>query len=443
MSITAEQFAVLATIPMITGSLSVLGSSTIIFMVFGSREKLSTTYHRILFGMSSMDIIYSTASLLSTIPFPRDTPSLWGLMYGNTATCTIQGLFLFSGNIGSNAYNCSLAMFYMLTIVYGVRDELMKKRIEPFFHAVPLVYIVGADIFLLIKKSFNPLGTMCLITPYPRGCQFDPNVNCARGEHAAEDFWSFHAWPVITMFFIVLLVMAKLYHAVRSQEKKMQSYQISSTLPVSIQRLRNTTPVETSTPEGTSQMSWLRSLLRKTFRFSQPAQNVHVSPRESQFARKRRDSMIQCFLYVLAFFICYIFVTIHQLLLKRGKLSYTIWVLAQIFTPLQGLLNFFVFVRPRMMGFKRAELDLTLFQAFMKAVTSTMITPVLHQETRRRKSLRDTQQNGGKRFTAREFHLRELKELEALDAHDETHHEENKGDNKGLSPLFDGKDFGP
>ena len=417
MSVTAEQFKVLATIPMVSGSLSVFGSTVIICNVLRSSEKLSTTYHRILFGMSSMDILCSSGILLSTVPFPRDTPSLWGHLYGNTTTCTIQGVIFFSGNIASNMYNCSLALFYMLTIVYGVRDEVMKKRIEPCFHVVPLIYLVSANTFLLIKKSFNPLATLCMITPYPRGCQLNPNVPCTRGEHGFQHIWVFHGWPVIGMFFFVLLIMAKLYLAVRFQEKKMQSYLVvTSTLPESIQQLRRnrTSDEEPSTsaqgtPSSTS-LSRTLSFFRKIFCFSQPTQ---TSPRRrNPFARKRREAMIQCFLYVLAYFVSYLFTTIHHIALKRGQLVYILWILTQVTVPLQGFLNFLVFVRPRVISYLQSDPDLTLAKAFVKAVTSKMdsTTPSL---ARRRRSLQDTQQNGGRRFTAREFHMRELKAQES------------------------------
>ena len=407
MTFTAQQFAVGATIPMVSGSLSVLGSTTIIFMVLRSREKLSSTYHRILFGMSSMDIVYSCGYLLSTIPFPRDTPALWDNLFGNTTTCTIQGSMIFSGNMGSNLYNCSLAMFYMLTIVYGVRDEVMKTRIEPFFHALPLVYIGSVNTFLLIKKSFNPAVTTCFIGPYPRGCHLNPDVPCTRGENAAVYMWTLHGWPVIAMFFSVLIIMGKLYHSVRSQEKKMQSYQVTTTLPESIRRLRNVTSAEQSTPSPeTPPPSPRLSFFRNAFNFCQPTQQESYSPRQSPFARRRREAMIQCFLYVLAYFVSYIFVVIFQINMNTGQFIYSIWVMTQVTVPLQGFWNFLVFIRPRVIASRQVENDLTLAQAFMKAIMSTADTTP-PSELRRRRSLVNTQQNGGSRFTAREFHMRE------------------------------------
>lgn len=392
---TPEQFQVVATIPMISGSLSVIGSATIIFMIFRSAERLSSTYHRVLFGMSSMDIIYSFGYLLSTLPFPKETPSLWEHVYGNTTTCTIQGVMIFSGNIGANMYNCSLAIYYMLTITFGVKEEQMRKRFEPFFHAVPLLYLASTNTYLLMEKSFNAFATLCYITPYPRGCNFDPNVPCTRGENAYTDFWSLHVWPVSSMFFIIIFVMAKLYHTIRSQAIKMQRYQMSATtLPAGVRELRRSEMSSQEIPRS----FWKQIICSERSSGGQG--------RRTPLARRRRDTMIQSFLYVLAYVVTYICVLIRQITIKGGgSFSYTLLVLTQITTPLQGFLNFMVFIRPRIVAFRRVDQDLPWSKAFIKAITSTGETTF--SAVRRQSALLDTQGNGGRRYTAREFHLRE------------------------------------
>ena len=421
MSITPEQFKVVATIPMVTGSISVIGSAAIIFMIFRSTEKLKTTYHRILFGMSLLDIIFSIGCLLSTIPFPSDTPLPWGMLYGNTTTCTIQGMMLFSGSIGCTMYNCSLAMFYMLKIAFGIKDEQMKKRIEPFFHCLPLLYLISTNTFLLSKQSFNPLGAMCLITPYPRGCNLNPDVPCTRGEHANEYFWNFAAWPVIGMFGVIFLAMGRLYYAVRAQEIKMRKYQLSIDTPDGVGSLRRRVELRRASnntiPQPPSELSVTQKILMKFMPSYDPQGGRDSDTREvngitrrtsttatgTSLAQKRREAMIQCFLYVSAYFISYIFVIAHQLAIKSGKLIYPFWVLSSIFFPLQGFLNFVVFIRPRIMGYREADSELSFRQAFSRAILSTGATTATMIQ--RRSSLMNTQANGGTRYTAREFHM--------------------------------------
>lgn len=116
--------------------------------------------------------------------------------------------------------------------------------------------------------------------------------------------------------------------------------------------------------------------------------------------------MIQSFLYVLAYVVTYICVLIRQITIKGGgSFSYTLLVLTQITTPLQGFLNFMVFIRPRIVAFRRVDQDLPWSKAFIKAITSTGETTF--SAVRRQSALLDTQGNGGRRYTAREFHLRE------------------------------------
>ena len=85
-----------AIVPRITGSMSVISSSLIITIILRSTRKLSTVYHRIMFGMSCADILGSIAMSLTTLPMPsEDVPSTWaGTRLGNVYTCTAQG-FLF------------------------------------------------------------------------------------------------------------------------------------------------------------------------------------------------------------------------------------------------------------------------------------------------------------------------------------------------------------
>ena len=158
-------------------------------------------------------------------------------------------------------------------------------------------------------------------------------------------------------------------------------------------------------------MRRLHSLLRKIFPcFQSSTQESRRAPiRQNALGRRRKEAMIQCSLYVLAYFASYISATIYQLLLRGGTFNYFMCIMAQLFTPSQGLFNFFVFLRPRAKSLMISDRNLTKTKAFWKAVTTRESIANL-TEARRRRSLQDTQQNGGRRYTAREFHMRELRE---------------------------------
>eukprot|EP00545_Synedropsis_sp_CCMP1620_P004552 CAMPEP_0119006798 /NCGR_PEP_ID=MMETSP1176-20130426/2549_1 /TAXON_ID=265551 /ORGANISM="Synedropsis recta cf, Strain CCMP1620" /LENGTH=92 /DNA_ID=CAMNT_0006958795 /DNA_START=15 /DNA_END=289 /DNA_ORIENTATION=- len=60
----------LGIIPIVTGSLSIVGSSCIIFMVATRKKKKQTTYHRLLLAMSFLDILFSSQALFRTSILP-------------------------------------------------------------------------------------------------------------------------------------------------------------------------------------------------------------------------------------------------------------------------------------------------------------------------------------------------------------------------------------
>merc|ERR1719469_727718 len=91
-------------IPIFSGSLSLIGSTTLVVMHLCSRKtRLSSTYGRLIFGMSLMDVFQSLAFCFSSMPSPGNPDDRWP-NYGTTFTCTIQGFCLFTGGIGTTLY---------------------------------------------------------------------------------------------------------------------------------------------------------------------------------------------------------------------------------------------------------------------------------------------------------------------------------------------------
>jgi hypothetical protein len=93
-----DDFAALA--PLYSGGVSVLASSTVIYLIFKSQTKLRTIYHRIMLGMSTADVLGSLAMGLSTLPMPRcpyeelNIQYDWaGMRLGNVYTCNAQAFF--------------------------------------------------------------------------------------------------------------------------------------------------------------------------------------------------------------------------------------------------------------------------------------------------------------------------------------------------------------
>ena len=79
--------------PVITGFLSVIGSSCILVIISKDRKrKLKKTYHRLLLGISVSDWMNSARACTSSFVVTKGTPGVWQT-HGTQATCETQGFF--------------------------------------------------------------------------------------------------------------------------------------------------------------------------------------------------------------------------------------------------------------------------------------------------------------------------------------------------------------
>ena len=161
-----------ATVPRITGSISAVSSSLIIYLIYRSKPKLSTIYHRIMFCMSVADIMASTAMALTTLPMPRNDDSYWaetffggdlGTVYwrdqtklGTRQTCAAQGFFFTTGMSTMFSYNGTLCVYYACAIALRMKEAKVRKKIEPFIHGLPLLSGLWPVIPSFIYGFYNP-----------------------------------------------------------------------------------------------------------------------------------------------------------------------------------------------------------------------------------------------------------------------------------------------
>ncbi len=134
-----EHFGELA--PRITGSISVISSALIIYVILRSPNGLSTIYHRIMFGMSFADILGSAAIAFTHLAMPRpgiseiiDNYGFEGTRLGNTDTCTAQAFFFVFGSTATYGYNNSLCVYYACIIAFSMHEARVTRKVEPFLH---------------------------------------------------------------------------------------------------------------------------------------------------------------------------------------------------------------------------------------------------------------------------------------------------------------------
>ena len=173
-----------AYMPCAVAPLSIVGSFLTILTIFRTTYGGAplVTYHRLLLGVSTMDMILSIALTAGPLPLPRELEyDLPGVRtYGNRSTCRTQAFLLQLGSC-SFLYNTMLMLYFVLVVRYGLREKFISTRVEPFMHFLANGYYLGTAITGLALDVFNPAGTFCWVAGVPLGCEFSADEDCERG----------------------------------------------------------------------------------------------------------------------------------------------------------------------------------------------------------------------------------------------------------------------
>jgi len=329
-------------IPICSGLLSVMGSTTIVIMIL-RQNRLSSTYGRLIFGMSCLDIMQSLAYCFSTLPSPKgaDISYLYEWpSFGTSTTCSIQGFFLYTGGTGTTMYFCSLCIYYILAVLKGVTLNSIKHRFELYLHAIPLVFCITCGIFLAATDNFNNAGSVCWIAPFPYECRYNLDT-CTRGKNAMLYRWIFQGIPIIICFVIILVCMICLIYNMRRQRNLMKKYKFNLPDDALPNIPRNQHPSYIS--------------------FERP----------SSIDTTSKNTTHRALQYIAAFFFTFIFVIISQVcIMFSNKVIFVILILKQITVPAQGFFNFVVFMCPVVKGVQKGDPEISLFKALLKAIIS-------------------------------------------------------------------------
>ena len=184
MELDDAQLKCLVIIGMTTGLISAISSMIILVMIFRSQDKLSTTFHRIMFALCLSDITSSLAVASSTIPTPKDS-RLW-LAIGTTETCEMQGFLRMYGGLCTPLYNCGMVIVPMIVIRYNASRKVIRSRVEPILLAFPVCWSTAFGVYFLKNDAFNVHTANCWVVEYPRYCDLSDEVECLRGQGMIE-----------------------------------------------------------------------------------------------------------------------------------------------------------------------------------------------------------------------------------------------------------------
>ena len=144
-----------------SGSLSAICSILIIYMIILSQNRLSSTYHRLMFCMSVFDIIGSISMALTTLPMPSDDEIVnaygyAGTRLGTIRTCELQAFFMMVGTYGTHSYTAALCIYYLCILGYQRSFDAVKKHVEPYLHLGVGLIIASASLPGLFLGLYNP-----------------------------------------------------------------------------------------------------------------------------------------------------------------------------------------------------------------------------------------------------------------------------------------------
>ena len=338
------------------------------FFIQGSYTGLSSTFHRLLFGLSIADILSSFWLMLSTLMSPTYTSGYIWNPRGNVHSCDTQGFFLFLGIMGAPLYNCSLCFYYLAVVKFNKKDAFIRKKLEPFFHAVPILVSVTGAIIILAKESFNANGSYCWINERNSYCEIE-SVSCERGKDVKILFSIFAVGPIIILPIVIVTTMVVMYREVIKIEKKLSKYGVGALR----QNLGDNKKNDHQSDDANSASNKKSTIQRVRVWWTNlwPFNKSSARPSRSNNSRlQSRVILHKAILYSLAFLCTYIFPFVTSIQYwAEYQTSSTLKILASTCFPLQGFFNFLVFIHPKVTNKKRTK-KLSWFQSFVTALKS-------------------------------------------------------------------------
>jgi hypothetical protein len=218
-------------IPIITGWMSCISSLTIISFIL--RSKSNTIYHRIMFGLSSADIITSLAIALTTLPMPKDVIYPFsGPSYGTIGTCEAQGFMYIMGSSLAFCMMAALNVYYACTLSFNVREEVFRRFIEPVLYVISITASVIGPIVLVLKADMLNPGVndpFCGPAIYPEGCNKEDDPDCRGTPGGSRNYLLGFIFALTLGFGTLIVTMGSVIYTFYKREKRVKEKLRSST----------------------------------------------------------------------------------------------------------------------------------------------------------------------------------------------------------------------
>lgn len=329
-----------------TASISLLASLIIILMIYISPKRLSSPYRRIIFAVSVADVIQSLALLTGPFSIMEDTPkSLWAS--GSVGSCELNGFCMAFGSTTVPLYMFVLSLRNYCNMNLKMPDNVFTKKIEMWLHVGIITLMLTTCFFGLGMKAFNPnpSGAFCYFEEYPFLCSSYPDKvgECTRGNPSGA-YLSYFVVIVICLCFVGIIVNMTLLCVKSCWIEKVYRTQAGE-------------------HEHSSDYNCLRDYLRCV-----PCRNYDqlLNELDGDYVLRlyKKETIIQSFLYIGAFFVSYIFPVLQTIgSFFSYKFPFQIPVLVSFVYPLGGLFNILVYTRPKVMWLRLSYPEFSRFKA--------------------------------------------------------------------------------
>jgi hypothetical protein len=225
------------------GSVSTIASTCLAVHILRSNHGLSTTYHRLMFGLCIADIMSSVGFVLGSTMVPKEMNYYIPSAHGNTATCTAQGFLITIGVGVAAAYNCSICLYYLSIIRYNKKDEYIRNKLEPCFHGMAIIGPLVVGFILIAMKAYNEYEGVCHLVPndaphcigYESGDTPEGfSIPCGRGDgeenpilYLVTSIIGFGSTLIVTPT-VIVVTMILMYRSVSKIEKNMRNYGVGA-----------------------------------------------------------------------------------------------------------------------------------------------------------------------------------------------------------------------
>jgi len=348
--LTGSEEKILYLIQIGAATLSLIGSCAILHKIFRQirRDNYTTPYERIILGLSCCDVLSSLTYAIGPFLLPSDTSKRpWAL--GNDSTCTFLGFFNQLACFWAVWYNCLLSFYYLLTVRFGVKKKVFRKKYE-----LPM-HLSGA-IFFPLTATIGFFGGFYSEERYTMTCWIGGT------DYTVLIAYLFGAVPSIITLLSVTINNLVIYIFVRrlllspSQKTAIKGPTVdtlSSTPPIPEMIVAN----EQAIPGNVKNKN-----LDIENRVPLSEADNMLTTRLSRKQRLAKEAAVQGFLYVGCFLLTYTPASIILVIdgnVENGKenlsMLYPLMVLNSLLLPLQGFFNFFIYVKPSYDRFRGAN----------------------------------------------------------------------------------------